>query len=119
MGIRLTKTATIVSFSGMIISAALFVYGCVRIFDQRVESGITEIFVGGLGFASSKILHDIVRAGRLSEDPVFGRPCYLETSSSSSSSVEIPAASIVPGSETNRSANATLPIERIESSEII
>lgn len=118
MGVRLTNTARIVSFAGMLITLALFLYGCVKIFDRRVESGITEILLGGLGFASSKILHDMVRAGRLSEDPVFGRPCYLE-SSGNTSSVEIPTATAVGSTTANVSNETAIPIETIESSEII
>lgn len=129
MGVRLTTTARIVSFAGMSVSLALFLYGCVKIFDRRVESGITEILLGGLGFASSKILYDMIRAGRLSEDPVFGRPCYLEISGNITS-VEIPTATAVAESSSDNhgpvratgstTTNAsTIPIETIESSEII
>lgn len=119
MGVRLTNTAKIVSFAGMAVSLSLFLYGCVRIFDRRVESGISEILLGGLGFTSSKILYDMVRAGRLSEDPVFGRPCYVE-----SSTVEITSSSNVNVSTTvngNMNANVAgdIPIQSIESSEII
>jgi hypothetical protein len=129
MGVRLTTTARIVSFAGMFVSLALFLYGCVKIFDRRVESGITEILLGGLGFTSSKILYDMIRAGRLSEDPVFGRPCYLESSGNMTTSVEIPTATAVAESSSDNhgpvrtagsTANAsTIPIETIESSEII
>mmetsp|Transcript_1585 Transcript_1585/g.2893 ORF Transcript_1585/g.2893 Transcript_1585/m.2893 type:complete len:320 (-) Transcript_1585:2771-3730(-) len=120
MGIRLTTTAKIISFAGMLVSLALFIYGCVKIFDRRIENGLTEILLGGLGLASSKLLYDMTRAGRLSEDPVFGRPCYLESSGSmTTSSVEIPTATIAQELDGNRVPAANVSTIPIESSEII
>ena len=88
----LSTTAKIISLVGFLLSLAFFMYGCVKIFDLKIAGGVGELLLGGFGMASSKILYDLNKNGRLAEDPVFGRGCYAE-----------PRASIeIPGGETNQ-----------------
>lgn len=65
------------SICGMILSAGYFIWGIVRILPFTIFSGgIFEIFAGAFGFVNSKILYDSVKNDNLSQDPVFGRPCF-------------------------------------------
>ena len=112
-GMSLTKSAKVTSVGGMGLSLVIFVYGVVKLFDSRIEGGITEILLGGFGFATSKILYDFVKTGRLSEDPIFGRSCYSENGSS----VEIPTTGST--GEQGTGSTGEFPIQTVDSAEII
>jgi len=122
-GISLTKTAKITSVAGMVLSIAIFVYGVILLFDRSIQGGVLEVLFGGFGFASSKALYDLVKAGRLTEHSIFGRNCYDESGTSQSGGdgngdvAMTPSSDAVGGSSSN--VDDSLPIENIESSEII
>lgn len=83
MGINLTTTAKFVSIGGMIFSVSLFGFGVFKLFHTSYIGGMSEVLAGGLGFTNSKILFDLVKAGRLKEDPIFGRRCYEQSTNES------------------------------------
>jgi Zn-dependent protease len=112
MNVSLAKSAKIISVAGMLSSLIVFLYGCFTVFNIEVEGGVTEILLGGFGLTSSKILYDLVKLGRLTEDPVFGRACYVEHGNS----VEIPS---TDSNSTPAPSAGSTPIDNAEISEII
>lgn len=114
-GVVLTKTAKICSVGGMLLGFAMFILGCVKIFNRSIQGGITELLFGGFGFASSKILFDLVKSGRLTEDPVFGRDCYGDAEGSADGGdVGMTQTSSAPSNP-----DSTVPIERMEDTDIL
>lgn len=75
-GASLIKSAKTVSISGMVAGASLGVFGLVKMFHHHYVGGIAEFVLGAFGFAGSKALFDTIKAGRLKDDPIFGRACY-------------------------------------------
>jgi len=72
-----TWVARACSICGMVLSAVYFIWGIVRILPfTNFTGGIFEIFAGAIGFVNSKLLYDSVKNDNLSQDPVFGRPCF-------------------------------------------
>lgn len=72
-----TWVARACSICGMVLSAAYFIWGVVRILPfTNFNGGIFEIFAGAFGFTTSKVLYDSVKNDNLGLDPVFGRPCF-------------------------------------------
>jgi len=72
-----TWVARACSICGMILSAVYFIWGIVRILPfTKFKGGIFEIFAGAFGFVNSKLLYDCAKNDTLSQDPVFGRPCF-------------------------------------------
>jgi hypothetical protein len=71
-----TWVARACSICGMILSDVYFIWGIVRILPYtKFTGGIFEIFAGAFRFVNSK-LYDCVKNDNLSQDPVFGRPCF-------------------------------------------
>lgn len=114
-GASLTKTAKIVSFTGMFLSACTFILAIVELlFFEVYGGGIFELALGAFGLASSKALYDRIKAGRLKEDGVFGRACYESEMDSTGIEMNNNA-----DDEQNSSNTTSVPIERTETSEIV
>ena len=72
-----TWVARACSICGMILSDVYFIWGIVRILPYtKFTGGIFEIFAGAFRFDNSELLYDCVKNDNLSQDPVFGRPCF-------------------------------------------
>ncbi len=107
-GLSVNKTAKALAYLGILLSLIVFIYGVFILFDFRYYGGITEMFLGAYGFASSKALNDLVATDRLGLDPIFGRPLYIDTDSNS-----------VEMSNNGNQPAQPLPVEVAESSEIL
>ena len=105
MGVGLNKSARLISVAGMLMSSVVAIYGCVVVFNRNYDGGITEILLGGFGVTSSKILYDLVKEGRLREDPVFGRACYGSTAHSIESRSASTGSSVTTSIHTNEGSN--------------
>jgi Zn-dependent protease len=113
-GVDLTRTAKIVSSSGIILSVALVVYGMAKIFHIFVVGGLIEVLLGGFGFIVSKTLYDLTTAGRLKEDIVFGRKCYEEQAAE----IEAVTVAVPPETGTSRGQESTSGVN-METVEIV
>lgn len=101
-GMNLTKSANIAAFGGGLASLIILGYGVFKFFSKTYVGGLSEIVAGGLGFANSKNLYDLVKEGRLKDDPVLGRSCYEQSNGgvemSSSSRTSAGSQSLAPTS---------------------
>lgn len=107
--VSLERTAKLIAYAGMGISIFFFIYGAIVLVSSSYGLGLSQVLIGGFGFSSSKVLYDLVEAGRLTSDPVFGRSCYADDRTDDTS-VGIEATSSTPSSA---------PIDNAETSEII
>lgn len=113
MGASLTKTAKIISIAGILISSCTFIFGIIEmLFYEIFGLAIFELIFGVLGLVSSKNLYDNIKAGRLRDDPIFGRACYANENES----VEM-------SSTGNGSASDAIPepvpVERVDTEGIV
>mmetsp|Transcript_44963 Transcript_44963/g.66166 ORF Transcript_44963/g.66166 Transcript_44963/m.66166 type:complete len:308 (+) Transcript_44963:210-1133(+) len=77
-GVEIKRAAMATSFTAIVISSVLAVWGAVSTFVYDNTGGIFLVFVGLYIFAASKLLLDLARQDRLQEHPLFGRACYRQ-----------------------------------------
>jgi len=113
LGMSVTWTAKFLAYFGMLISFAVFLFGVFILFDLSHYGGITEMFLGAFGFASSKALRDLARTDLLSLDPIFGRSWYA---SEESRGVEMSGTS---SNNNDNQPSQPVPVELSEGAEIL
>lgn len=78
-GVGIVKAAYVTSIMGMLIAAALGVWGLATFFYEDNPNGILTVLVAIFIFSSSSGLYSLTKAGRVREHPIFGRACYDQT----------------------------------------
>ena len=77
-GVRMEKTALIVSVTAMVLSGGLLLFGMISFFFMHSPNGIFMALVSAYIFSSSMTLFNLQKEGRVREHPLFGRAVFEE-----------------------------------------
>lgn len=77
-GVRMEKTALIVSVTAMVLSGGLLLFGMISFIFMHSPNGVFMALVSAYIFSSSLNLFNLQKEGRVREHPLFGRAVFEE-----------------------------------------